>query len=452
MSRKFNSRYEWETNLEEFRSLVGLAGSRSRQGNTQGSRVDVAVSNGPRTQRNGRVSPMTVLERNMDSWGIHRRNVFYPEHDRFREAYKGALQRTLRDNTSDNNEEIRPILLPSNPRDTILKVLDQELDSMKDIDPWIEIVDSLAPDCGGAPYTWNLTQRQWILRPEFEAVETAKLNPLERYSANTISAEEHFREIWKDPEGYRATAFRALVGQEACQGQRCIACNKPTIRWNFATKVYPHWTKLYCVTCKSSYEIKTPEKEETLRKRLDAGILHNTAFYGDFQKLVKTSPGAKQYVVLVTTEGLGPHAVWVGQITNVDPQLKDRSFLLDGSVARIYSRTAIEDPKRWFQIPVASSQQASQVHQAVRDMLDVKFGTIESQRGEARQKEKEALYASMNRTELKDHVRSLKRQRNHIQGLLEEDKAVWSVEDRQLVESQEDILEELEKAQSLLYG
>ena len=280
---------------------------------------------------------------------------------------------------------------------------------------------------------------------QFRNIDKSALDPLVRFREKILSPEEHFRKVWATPDGYRASAFRALVGAEACQSS-CFYCSKSTLRWNATTVSYPHWTKLFCETCKSTYEVKASNtKPETFRERLKRGVLDNTPYYDAFRNL--KGPG-KRYIALVNTEGTGPHQVSLCEIVQVDPQLKDRSFI--GDKARIFSRTKFNVIKEsWMEIGISSSEKAKTIHENVDAMLDKKFEKEKVHDGPS-QNSKPSTRDCLNHN-MKDYRRDLKRQLRRIDELKKSDDSKWTPDDRKLVEKEEALRDEVKMAEQLIY-
>ena len=317
--------------------------------------------------------PIEKLKRNMTCWGLRDSKE---THKSFQKAMLDELNRILQAKEESANGMIQPVRLSHNPKDCILQALTQEVELMIPKENFGEVVDVLPEFCVGPPYFWSTGEGRMKLRSQFTNLPIEDIDPLERFNERIVSVEEHFRKIWATTDGYKAPAFRALVGNQTCDGKRqCISCHRPTLCWNSSTVVHPHWTKLFCITCKSTYEIKAFAKETTFQQRINTVVLNNTSKFAPFQNL-EASSRAKRYIIMLSTEGVGPHPVAVAEIVGVDPQLRDRSFV--GDKLRIYSLTRFKIIKKsWFEIPASSNQSAKDIHNEVLDILDEKFSVQE---------------------------------------------------------------------------
>ena len=455
MSKKYKGN-EWRVDPFYLGDLNESIGPYKRQ-NRNTNKVSVGRP-GRVTQNTAELSdPIAMLCRDMECWGI--RKTLYPLHAEFYERYTAKLKSVLAIRTAKEREVI-PVSLPEDPLQSILLVLGQEIDLRKAHDDTMsQVQDRLPHGCVGAPYTWDKWSQKLELRSDFRqrVFIPANLDPLVRFYSDVKSVEEYFSDNWNNYQGYKASTFRALVGTMACQNL-CVSCRRQAVRWNLSTRHQPHWIKLYCIHCRSTYDIKTPERQATLNKRVESGVYFNTSYYEEYLDLPRPSSQAKQFIVMVSTEELmavEPVVVWVGEITGIDPQLQKRSFLArnKGDFVCIYSRVAFGVRKKWFDIPTLYTKHVKTIHSQVMGLLDEKFGREEPKNtAESSSPSSEKLCLSeMSDKEQADYRRTLRKQRNRIKQLREQsDSSTWSADDRKFLAQETEILRSLDRVEALL--
>jgi len=444
MSKK-STRQHWEEDVEEGYSLRSASAPHRHQAGHQSSKM-VVVRRSPNsrlTQTYQPPGPELILMRSMEQWGIdEKRNS---SHSAFCKLYTDSLRRCLIGN-SDKAVNMEPVILPQDPLESIRLVLQQEIELVSHYTSFTKVKDKLPKQCIGPPYAFNYDTRSLERRPVFREFEASQLDPLLRFKSQTVLVEDYFRDNWRDFEGYKAAVFRAHVGRIACSTDvACANCNKPDIRWNLSKGDHPHWTKLVCSNCNSTYEIKTTGKQQGLQYQLEAGKVNNTSFLEQYYHLCKKYPEAKRYVVLVCTEGEPPFQVHVGEVKRIEPWLKDKSFLNDQ--IRIYSRAILSKHKKWFGIPSGvhhdeTNHQA--VHSLVEEVLKQNFSSFNEE-------EETSYYLwDMSLEDLRQCCRDLKRKRSRIISLEKKHKAELSDEDKELVETKDQVWRDLAEAESHL--
>ena len=461
MSKKLQARHEHEIDLNEFHSLA-IENNRYRAGTrVQSTKISVATTrardgtrtatwnpSGPRSRWNfvhqgpKRLDPITALERSLESWGITEKSVSRT-HIQFRQD---CFDRLRQASTSKTTKEIVSVDLPNDPTGSIIQVLGQEIDLLGDREYKIIVEDLLPSNMCGSPYKWNFRQECWELRSEFTTIDRKMLDPFQRFVTIQRTKEEHFRSIWmcKTDSEYTSSTYRALIGHAVCNGkQACVSCGERTLAWNLSKKDRPNWTKICCSSCQSTYEIKTPKSSVTVQKRLSSGKIHGMQDYGDFTLLAKENPNSNHFVVMVGIDKAGPYPVWIANTVSVNPELKNRSFILDGDI-RIYSCIEIGNARRWFYLPESTRNISESAHSSVLKMLDDKFSP-------SKDDTTSELNPTSSRQELQDILRELKRKRNQICQLRQMGKSQWSKEDQILVDQEEHICQKIKKVQNALW-
>ena len=169
----------------------------------------------------------------------------------------------------------------------------------------------------------------------------------------------------------------AMVACRMEQDKSCLHCDqKGKLRWNGGFGVTSAWADVVCLSCHSSYEIKSKRDQKAVQKAL---ITYGTVNGGSFLAFSKFEPRGRRYLVMVPrspqedTLGTPFHVVTVVEIDRVVPKLTDRSFdptnvdnLKIGS--RIFVKRATL--KTWFTVPACRVP----IYELVNAVYDNEFG------------------------------------------------------------------------------
>jgi hypothetical protein len=323
------------------------------------------------------------LEKELSLWGIDPRKS--QEHKDFYKKYIDHLEDVLAGAYDDYQENYPQKLTAHDPLASMKEVYKQEIGALLKKTNGLRVVtDQLKIKCGQVPVTplfFDRSSGRYVLHRDLanKRVTMEDIDPLERFSFKRVPAHEKVYKDYVDGDHGTDVSCRAIVAHYACKDNvLCVKCNKPSIYYNgYGGQIdtFRYWKKLICDNCGSVYEIKSAMDTKGVHKKLSRGNIRGGNFFAQYFAVQNSLPkSARQYVAIIpqaTDYNLGDGKkfwpVYVSEVVDVLPQLRDRSFDTDGD-CKIFTYIVPRkgDYRLWFKAPAFDFDGAS----IAREILD----------------------------------------------------------------------------------
>ena len=199
------------------------------------------------------------------------------------------------------------------------------------------------------------------IKSQFKGYTLDKLDPFNRFTYEEQSKEEWFFCNWfvnDDEDSSRGLFTEAVLACHAIRNEKCHSCKCNGLRWNGGGT--SSWQDLFCVVCKSTYEVKTKATTE----RVENAFKHNNIQGGSYYHWHQLSneelqPEQKRFLVVLprlatfNRKMLKVYPVYIAEFATVLPKLYPGSFNLDNKNIKFKSRISIKlnTKAKWFDLP-----------------------------------------------------------------------------------------------------
>jgi len=281
------------------------------------------------------MSMLRCLENDLFSWG-------FPEKDRLTtHILHSALQIVQKPDVGRVKEQ-NPVTLKDDFVDSFKMLLDVEVQGAKNsYTVVVDEIENLAKErreiLYGRPYSLvddtNGKKTSRMLKNTFRDTSYEKyLDPRKRFSLRTQSKNKNLLQSFTQNhnclDGY---VFELMIAQFVQEKKvQCRSCMKPTLRWNGGSG-YP-WMDLVCISCKSTYEIKSKNCLDKASEDLRNGLIEGGCFpsFQNIRSCYREQDQAKQYVIIVSRTPRGrsypSYSSICAEIKNVYPIINTKSF------------------------------------------------------------------------------------------------------------------------------
>ena len=138
-------------------------------------------------------------------------------------------------------------------------------------------------------------------KPEYEVFTPIELDPLRRFTYDTMTKEEVLFRGWflDDDASHQGLFMEAALSCHLIKNEKCHSCKyKNALRWNGGGQ--SSWQDLYCTVCFSTYEVKTKATTERVENAFKWNRIHGGSYY-EWCKLNnrKPHPEQKRFLVLL---------------------------------------------------------------------------------------------------------------------------------------------------------
>eukprot|EP00804_Cyclotella_cryptica_P010561 CCRYP_019863-RA/>CCRYP_019863-RA protein AED:0.10 eAED:0.13 QI:0/1/0/1/1/1/2/0/352 len=315
-------------------------------------------------QRDWKKLALEELQHSMAEWAVSK-STSNSEHSAFRSKAIGHLQSFLnvspsnRDSMNKNrfpkdlNSAYEHVLRHDDPPGNITTYSDK-LDMQGYLEPYRRQYDR----------NDKTKVYSYIMKQEYKRYSSDELDPLERFTFHILSKEEFLFQEWflvddENDASHLGLFYETRLACHALQHETCYNCKfKNALRWNGGAS--SSWQDLVCISCKSTYEVKTKADME----RVENAFKWNNIPGGSFSKWCelyneKRQPDQKRFlVVLPRSPTLNRqlnkvHPVQIAEIAAVLPSLYPGSFNQRKEIIQFKSTISVKinTKAKWFDLP-----------------------------------------------------------------------------------------------------
>jgi hypothetical protein len=210
------------------------------------------------------------------------------------------------------------------------------------------------------------------IKPEYNGHSSDELDPLERFTFQEVSKEESFFQEWfiiddENDASHLGLFYEAFLACHALQHAQCFSCKySKSLRWNGGGT--SSWQDLVCITCNSTYEVKTKANMERVEKafkfnNIPGGSFSNWCLLANSN--IRSAPDQKRFLVVLpraptfNRQLKKVYPVQIAEISMILPALFPGSFHPNRPI-RFKSKISVKLNTRakWFDLPSTGEEVA----------------------------------------------------------------------------------------------